>query len=70
VGLSARDGRLEVAVVDDGAGFRAGDADTRPAGVGLDSMRTRARAVGGELTVTSGPGGTRVVAGLPLEEDR
>jgi signal transduction histidine kinase len=70
VGLRARDGRLEVAVVDDGAGFRAGDADTRPAGVGLDSMRTRARAVGGELTVTSGPGGTRVVAGLPLEEDR
>jgi signal transduction histidine kinase len=30
-------------------------------------MRNRARAVGGELTVTSGPGGTRVVAGLPLE---
>ncbi|SFT79244.1 Histidine kinase-, DNA gyrase B-, and HSP90-like ATPase [Geodermatophilus amargosae] len=69
VGLRARDGRLEVAVVDDGAGFPAVDADPRPAGVGLASMRTRARAVGGELTVTSGPGGTRVVAGLPLEAD-
>jgi signal transduction histidine kinase len=30
-------------------------------------MRTRAQAVGGELTVSSGPDGTRVVAGLPLE---
>jgi signal transduction histidine kinase len=68
VGLRARDGRLEVAVVDDGSGFGAdADDDGRPAGVGLDSMRNRARAVGGELTVTSGPGGTRVVAGLPLE---
>jgi signal transduction histidine kinase len=64
VGLRARDGRLEVAVVDDGAGF---DGDLRPDGVGLDSMRTRAQAVGGELTVSSGPDGTRVVAGLPLD---
>jgi signal transduction histidine kinase len=66
VGLRARDGRLEVAVADDGAGFAPG-ADGA-VGVGLDSMRTRARAVGGELTVTSGPEGTRVVAGLPLQE--
>ncbi|SFP60229.1 Signal transduction histidine kinase [Geodermatophilus dictyosporus] len=70
VGLRARDGRLEVAVVDDGAGFGPEDGDPRPAGVGLSSMRTRAAAVGGELTVTSGPGGTRVVAGLPLEAGR
>ena len=69
VGLRARDGRLEVAVVDDGTGFEATGAG-RPGCVGLDSMRTRARAVGGELTVTSGPGGTRVVAGLPLEASR
>ncbi|MGY1699992.1 histidine kinase [Geodermatophilus sp. SYSU D00766] len=69
VELCARDGRLEVAVADDGAGFPA-DGDPRPAGVGLASMRTRARAVGGELTVTTGPGGTRVVAGLPLGEGR
>ncbi|MGY1734792.1 histidine kinase [Geodermatophilus sp. SYSU D00684] len=70
VGLRARNGRLEVAVVDDGAGFPSADGDALPAGVGLTSMRTRARAVGGELTVTSGPGGTRVVAGLPLEVER
>jgi signal transduction histidine kinase len=65
VGLRTLEGRLEVAVTDDGTGF-APDGDPRPAGVGLASMRSRARAVGGELTVTSGPAGTRVVAGLPL----
>ena len=71
VGLRARDGRLEVAVVDDGAGFGPGaDGNLRPDGVGLDSMRTRAQAVGGELTVSSGPDGTRVLAGLPLRVPR
>ncbi|TQN38073.1 histidine kinase/DNA gyrase B/HSP90-like ATPase [Blastococcus colisei] len=68
VELRARDGRLEVSVGDDGTGFGTAEADgPRPGGVGLDSMRIRAQAVGGALTVTSGPGGTRVVAGLPLE---
>jgi signal transduction histidine kinase len=68
VQLRARDGWLEVAVVDDGTGFEPGAGDDRPAGVGLPSMRTRAQAVGGELTVTSGSEGTRVLAGLPLGE--
>ncbi len=66
LGLRARDGHLEVAVADDGAGFGPADP-ARCDGVGLASMRTRAQAVGGDLTVTSGPSGTRVVAGLPLE---
>jgi signal transduction histidine kinase len=69
VGLRTRDGRLEVAVADDGAGFVTGD-DPGCTGVGLESMRARARAVGGDLTVTTGPDGTRVVAGLPLEVSR
>ncbi|WP_156119222.1 GAF domain-containing sensor histidine kinase [Modestobacter caceresii] len=69
LGLRARDGHLEVAVADDGAGFGPADP-ARCDGVGLDSMRTRAQAVGGDLTVTSGPSGTRVVAGLPLEVSR
>ncbi|MBM7807893.1 signal transduction histidine kinase [Geodermatophilus bullaregiensis] len=69
VGLRTRDGRLEVAVADDGAGFATGD-DPGCTGVGLESMRARARAVGGDLTVTTGPDGTRVVAGLPLEASR
>ncbi len=61
---------VRVVLADDGAGFPAADGDPRPGGVGLASMRTRARAVGGELTVTSGPAGTRVAAGLPLETQR
>ncbi|MGY1602426.1 histidine kinase [Geodermatophilus sp. SYSU D00815] len=64
VGVRARAGRLELTVSDDGGGL-PGDGG-RPDGVGLASMRTRARAVGGDLTVTSGPGGTRVVAALPV----
>ncbi|MGY1618207.1 histidine kinase [Geodermatophilus sp. SYSU D00691] len=64
VGLRARDGRLELTVCDDGAGISGNGG--RPDGVGLASMRTRARAVGGDLTVTSGPEGTRVVAALPV----
>jgi signal transduction histidine kinase len=59
-------GHLEVAITDDGCGFVPG-CDGRPPGVGLTSMRQRAEAAGGRLTVTSGPGGTRVVACLPLE---
>ncbi|MFD2093886.1 histidine kinase [Blastococcus deserti] len=71
VGLRARDGRLEVAVADDGAGLEpAVTDDVRPRGIGLDSMRSRARAVGGDLTVDSGPDGTAVVADLPLEVPR
>jgi signal transduction histidine kinase len=64
VGVLARDGRLEIAVCDDGAGFPVDGG--RPTGVGLVSMRTRAQALGGDLTVVSGPRGTRVVAALPL----
>jgi signal transduction histidine kinase len=58
-------------VTDDGGGFTP-DADSDPPrpGVGLASMLTRAQALGGELTVSSGPEGTRVVAGLPLEKHR
>ncbi|MCZ2860149.1 histidine kinase [Blastococcus sp. VKM Ac-2987] len=67
--VRARRGCLEVTVVDDGTGFAPSDG-CRAGGVGLVSMRTRAAAVRGGLTVTSGPGGTRVTAGLPLEAER
>lgn len=58
------DGRwLRVAVADDGPGL----APDAPAGVGLASMRERAREIGGALTVAAVPGGgTMVVATLPL----
>ncbi len=52
---------LAVSVVDDGCGV-----GSSPAGVGMASMRERAEELGGALTVTSSPGGTRVTARLPL----
>ncbi|MGK5548467.1 sensor histidine kinase [Streptomyces sp. URMC 127] len=56
------EGRLLVEVRDDGAGFPT--ETTR--GSGLTGMRDRTEAVGGELTVTSGPGeGTVIRARLP-----
>jgi signal transduction histidine kinase len=51
--------RLEVG--DDGAGFDAADPSRRE-GLGLSSLRERARLAGGELEVTSSKGkGTRLV---------
>jgi len=55
-------GHLRVQVSDDGRGL-AGD---RPAGVGLDSMRTRAEELGGRFSVAAAGGGTTVTAELPL----
>lgn len=67
--LSAREGRLVLAVDDDGCGFTLAPAGTRP-GLGLAGMAERAAALGGVLRVKSQPGrGTRVEAVLPLLED-
>jgi NarL family two-component system sensor histidine kinase LiaS len=63
VTLRTRPGLAELAVCDDGHGF---DAAARPAGVGLQSMRERVEAVHGSLAVTSGAGGTTLVARVPL----
>lgn len=63
VSLAAAAEALTVEVSDDGSG----DVAPRPGGVGLDSMRRRAEAVGGLLRLAAVPGvGTRVVATLPL----
>jgi signal transduction histidine kinase len=63
VTLSGQADHLLVEVSDDGTGI----VHPRPGGVGLDSMRQRAEAVGGVLTVTAVPDhGTRVRAVLPL----
>jgi len=60
---------------DDGAGAGARQLATAPArqspapwlaGIGLSSMRARAEELGGSLDVRSDPGGTTVVAVLPL----
>ena len=65
------DGRLELTISDDGAGFDLQAmllSDPSARGFGLLGMRERAMSVGGALTITSRPGeGTTVVAALPLE---
>lgn len=62
--VAAADGRIDIVVTDNGAGYHAGNAD----GIGIDSMRTRARELGGSLEV--GPdatsAGTVVHARIPL----
>ncbi len=56
----AGDGRAELSVSDDGAGFDPAQAAERH-GMGLDLMRERVTEVGGELRLDSTPGdGTTV----------
>lgn len=71
--LSARDGRVRLAVRDDGPGLdpelgeRAfdpgvqGDADGEGAGLGLALARRLARSCGGDVTAGAGPGGCFVL---------
>lgn len=60
-----RGGRLEIEVVDNGRGFDRRSVNT--AGLGLLGMRERATAIGGTLSVESGPGaGTRIRLQLPV----
>jgi signal transduction histidine kinase len=62
-----RDGWLEMRVADDGDGF---DPATALEGMGLNSMRERIRALGGELTITSALGqGTTVLARVPIQRN-
>jgi signal transduction histidine kinase len=64
VELRSLDGALELAVIDEGCGFDAGAPAIR--GLGLVSMRERARLLDGECLITTAPGrGTRVAVSLP-----
>lgn len=64
VSMTTGDGRLALAVADDGAGF---DAASTPLN-GLAGLTDRVRALGGTVTFTSRPGGgTRVEALLPTD---
>jgi signal transduction histidine kinase len=59
----SRDKAVRVEVVDDGVGFNG----RRGRGLGLGSMRERARELGGTFEIDSPPdGGTRIVATLPV----
>lgn len=66
VGLRRNEADVELTVRDDGAGFVVPPAD-RLASLGLRSMRERASALGGSLSITSAPGaGTTIHAIFPL----
>ena len=57
-------GRLELRIIDDGAGFTPDEA---PSGMGRRNMTARAQELGGACTMTSAPGsGTSVVCVVPL----
>ncbi len=62
--LAVRDGRLEIAIADNGRGFDAAQANR---GNGLTNMRERLARIGGECSIASQPGrGTTVSLTLPL----
>jgi signal transduction histidine kinase len=66
VRLDADDGRLRVAVADDGVGFDPDEPGLRSRRLGLTSMEERARALGGTLSIESRPGvGTTIVLDVP-----
>jgi signal transduction histidine kinase len=68
VTVAADPERIELEVRDDGAGFDPGRREAALASghVGLASSEQRVRSAGGELLVSSAPGGgTRVQAVLP-----
>jgi signal transduction histidine kinase len=67
VSLTADEATLTFRVVDDGRGFAL---DAHASGTGLQNMRARIEAVGGQLTVESQPGqGTEVCGQVPLTAD-
>lgn len=68
VTLKSATGEIALSVVDDGVSFDPG-LESQAGGLGLISMRERARLVQGHLTLTSKPGhGTRVDVRVPLVE--
>ncbi|WLQ37160.1 sensor histidine kinase [Streptomyces castrisilvae] len=72
--LSFMDTSVSLDVVDDGRGFgpeAPAGGDTGSGGFGLPAMRSRARSLGGTLSVESAPGqGTAVALTLPLPVGR
>jgi signal transduction histidine kinase len=66
VSLRTHDGRLRLAVADDGVGFDPDEPGLRSRRLGLTSMEERARALGGTLTIESTPGaGTTIALEVP-----
>jgi signal transduction histidine kinase len=68
VGVRMSKARVELWVRDDGCGFDPAEAAAASRRLGLVSMRERAEALGSELRIESGPGGTTV--GLEVKSGR
>lgn len=67
--LGYQSGEVVLRIEDDGAGFAAA-GPSATAGMGLASMRARAHAFNGTLSVRSAPGeGTAVTLGIPVGDD-
>ena len=66
--IGVRDGKLELAIRDDGVGFETSIPQRRGThSYGLVGMRERAQSLGGTLDINSSPGnGTEVIARFPL----
>jgi PAS domain S-box-containing protein len=70
VRLGPCEGRVQVEVIDEGAGFHPGDLGTngKDTGLGLSSLRQRVHDLGGEVEIDSRPGrGTRIRFTLPTQ---
>lgn len=68
VELESTSTRIELVIEDDGRGFDAADAETKP-GLGLQGMRERTLLVGGTLAIhTARDKGTRIEVSVPLPE--
>jgi signal transduction histidine kinase len=63
--LDYNDGYVRLSVVDDGVGFDVAGAGGR--GLGLNSMKERAEAIGGILEIISRKSGTRVKIRAPAK---
>jgi signal transduction histidine kinase len=63
VALWEGDGRVWVEVSDHGHGFDP--SDIPESGIGLAGMRERARLIGGDLSVRTGPAGTTIIVSVP-----
>ena len=70
VALTGKGDELRLEVRDDGVGLPADNGASRPSGIGLIGIRERVRALGGAVTLSSGPGGgTCLRASLPLPRE-
>lgn len=64
--LTARRGRLELMVCDDGIGMPSGEEMNLRGGVGVEGMRFRVEQLGGEFEMSNASPGTKIVANVAL----